>query len=61
MKNLIDAVKAIIFIIVSFATIAAFVNGITGWREKKELKKLYIITSVIWFAFIGFMHLISYL
>ncbi len=44
MKLLFEAMKIIIFVVVSFAGIAGLVNGITGWREKNELIRLYLVT-----------------
>ena len=61
MEIIIEAGKIIAFVVFSFAALAGLVNGITGWREKKELKKLYLVSFVVWLTFIGFFYLISYL
>ena len=59
MKILIDVIMVLIFIVSSIGAIVRLLNYVTRWREKGELKKLYIVSIAILIAIILLFHLIS--
>ena len=59
MEVLLNVVKILIVIIFSMIAIIRLLNFITRWREKGELKKLYIVSVIVWLTVVLLFHLIS--